>query len=327
MAPKKLSIIIVTWNSRQHIANCLNSICQVAAGIDHEIFVVDNASEDHTTEIIQTQFPYVILKQNRKNVGFAAANNQALGNSSGAFVLLLNPDTVILPEALSKMLAFLEQHSEVGVVGPKILNEDGSIQLTCARRLPNLLMEVWKLSGLDERFRRSKIFGRHLMSYWDHQDSRPVELLSGACMLMRREVIQRCGPLDDRFFFMYEDVEFCHRVLQNGYKIYYLADAAIKHLEGRSRTINLDTLYRTTLYNYQSMMQYYELTRGKAYALLLRAVLGAGRGLLLVKQLFRWILANRQQRPSAKQKLNLYCAILKHLIILPRQNDHDREDL
>jgi hypothetical protein len=313
MTHKKLSVIIVTWNSRQHIENCLNSVCREAAGIGHEIFVVDNASEDRTAEIVRTEFPGVIFEQNRKNLGFAAANNQALAKSTGAFVLLLNPDAVLLPGALAKMSACLEQHPEVGVAGPKILNEDGSIQLTCARHLPTLLAEVWKLSGLDARFPGSKVFGRHLMSYWDHQDSRPVELISGACMLIRREVIQHCGPLDDRFFFMYEDVEFCHRVLQNGYKIYYLADAAVKHLEGRSRTINLDTLYRTTLYNYQSMVQYFELTRGKAYALLLRLIIGLGRALLLVKQFVRWLLASRAQRPEAREKLKLYYSILKHI--------------
>jgi hypothetical protein len=313
MAQKKLSVIIVTWNSQSYIENCLYSVYQEVAKVDHEIFVVDNASADRTVEIVKARFPEINFIHNDKNLGFAAANNQALAKSTGALVLLFNPDAVLLPGTLAKMMAWLEQNPGVGMVGPKILNEDGSVQLTCARRLPTLLSEAWKLSGLDARFPDSRIFGRHLMSYWDHQDSRFVELISGACMLIRCEVLQRCGPLDDRFFFMYEDVEFCHRVLQNGYKIYYLADAAIKHLEGRSRTINLDTLFRTTLYNYQSMMQYYEVTRGRAYAMLVRVVIGVGRALLLVKQFLRWLLAHRGHRSAARKKLKFYYMVLKQI--------------
>jgi hypothetical protein len=314
MQKNKLSVIIVTWNSQRFIENCLDSVLREVNRMNYEIFIVDNASEDLTVELIQSRFPEITLIKNEKNVGFAAANNQAIHQSTGELVLLINPDAVILPGALMKMMAFIEQNPSVGIVGPKILNDDGSIQYTCARKLPSLLTETWALSGLDKRFRHSRVFGRYLMSYWDHQDSRYVELISGACMMVRREIFQRCGPLDDRFFFMYEDVEFCHRVLQQGYKIYYLADAVVRHAEGRSRTINIETHYRTALYTYHSMMQYYALTRGWFYTLLLRMILGVGRALLLVRQFMRWILASPTQRPQAQKKLEMYYKILKFLV-------------
>lgn len=314
MAGKKISVIVVTWNSEDYIANCLESIYRETAEWDREIFVVDNASADRTAETVQTKFPDTILERNQKNLGFAAANNQALVKSAGDYVLLINPDTVITPGALAKMTAVLEQNPEVGMVGPMILNDDGSIQYTCARRLPSLLTEVWWLTGLDQRFKNSRIFGRYLMSDWDHRDSRLVEQISGACMLIRRETLQRSGPLDARFFFMYEDVEFCRRVGLQGYKIYYLAEALIKHSEGKSRMIDLDTQYRTTFVSYLSMMQYYELTRSRAYTLLVRIVMGTIRTFLLVKQLVRCLLANRTDRPQERKKLKMYYAILKLLL-------------
>jgi len=314
MAGKKISVIVVTWNSQDYIANCLDSIYRETADWVREVFVVDNASADQTVAAVQKKFPDVVLERNQKNLGFAAANNQALAKSAGDYVLLINPDTVMLPGALAKMAAGLEQHLDAGMVGPMILNDDGSIQYTCARRLPSLLTEVWWLTGLDQRFKSSRIFGRYLMSYWDHRDSRVVEQISGACMLIRRETLQRCGPLDARFFFMYEDVEFCRRVGLQGYKIHYLAEAVIKHSEGRSRMIDRDTQYRTTFVSYLSMVQYYELTRGRAYAWMVRAVMGVIRAFLLVKQLVRCLLANRINRPQERKKLKMYFAILKYLV-------------
>ena len=314
MAKTKISIIVVTWNSQHYITNCLDSIYRVAGEFEREIFVVDNASSDRTVEIIQTQFRSVIFERNVTNAGFAAANNQAIAKSTGDYVLLINPDTAILPGALVKMVAALEQNPEIGMVGPMILNDDGSIQYTCARRLPTLLTEVWWLTGLDQRFKQSRIFGRYLMSYWDHRDSRFVEQISGACMLIRRETLQRCGPLDARFFFMYEDVEFCRRVSLHGYKIYYLAEAVIKHSEGKSRMIDLDTQYRTTFVSYLSMMQYYELTHNKSYALLVRIVIGMIRAFLLVKQGVRWLFTDHRNRRRELMKLKMYCAIIKCLV-------------
>lgn len=314
MAKTKISIIVVTWNSQHYITNCLDSIYRVAGEFEREIFVVDNASSDRTVEIIQTQFRSVIFERNVTNAGFAAANNQAIAKSTGDYVLLINPDTAMLSGALVKMVAALEQNPEIGMVGPMILNDDGSIQYTCARRLPTLLTEVWWLTGLDQRFKQSRIFGRYLMSYWDHRDSRFVEQISGACMLIRRETLQRCGPLDARFFFMYEDVEFCRRVSLHGYKIYYLAEAVIKHSEGKSRMIDLDTQYRTTFVSYLSMMQYYELTHNKSYALLVRIVIGMVRAFLLVKQGVRWLFTDHRNRRRELMKLKMYCAIIKCLV-------------
>ena len=229
-----LSITIVNWNTKDLLRHCLRSVYDQANGISFEVFVVDNASSDGSSKMVREIFPRVMLLQNTENLGFAKANNQAIRRSRGRYVLLLNPDTLVLQGALAKMVRFLDSHPQIGALGCKILAADGEVDFRGARRFPTLLSEFFDQTGLSTAFPNSTLFGGHLMSYWDHQDSKEVDLLIGACMMVRREVIQEIGLMDEDFYMYADDVEWCYRIKKAGWKIFYYADAAIVHLGGQS---------------------------------------------------------------------------------------------
>jgi len=229
-----LSIVIVNWNTGYCLRNCLESIYKQTNRVDFEILVVDNCSIDGSPEMVKKFFPKVLLIRNRENLGFAKANNQAIRASTGRYVLLLNPDTVVLDKALVRMVSFLDEHPDIGALGCKILTEGGQIDFRGGRRFPSLWSEFCIHSGLASLFPTAKPFGQYLMSYWDHEDSREVDLITGACMMVRREVIRQVGLLDEDLFMYAEDVEWCYRIKKAGWKIFYYADAAIVHLGEQS---------------------------------------------------------------------------------------------
>jgi len=231
-----LSIVIVNWNAGDFLQNCLHSIYEQTTGIAFEVLMVDNGSTDGSPEMVENCFPRVQLIRNRQNVGFAKANNQAIRASKGKYVLLLNPDTIVLDGALVQMVMFLDRHPDIGALGCKILTADGQIDFRGGRHFPTLWSEFCIHSGLAWLFPTSERFGGHLMSYWDHEDSREVDLLVGACIMVRRDVIYHVGLMDEDFFMYADDVEWCYRIKQVGWKVFYYADAAIVHLgEGSVR--------------------------------------------------------------------------------------------
>jgi len=229
-----LSIIIVNWNAGHCLRSCLESIWEQTSGIGFEILVVDNCSTDGSPEMVEKFFPQVRLIRNSENIGFAKANNQAICASVGRYILLLNPDTVVLDKALVRMVSFLDKHPDIGALGCKILTENGQIDFRGGRRFPTLWSEFCVHSGLAALFPAAELFGGYLMSYWDHEDSREVDLLTGACMMVRREVVHQVGLLDEDFFMYAEDVEWCYRIKKAGWKIFYYADAVIVHLGEQS---------------------------------------------------------------------------------------------
>ncbi len=230
-----LSIIIVNYNTKELVGQCLTSLEREMAGTGYayEVIIVDNASGDGSQEMIKGQFPWAVLVENRVNIGFPKANNQVLMDCRGEFLFFLNPDTVVIPGSITGMLDFLLHKREYGAVGPKITRPDGSIQLECASNFPDLWNMFCELARLSRIFRRSPIFGRWRMTYWDHQDSRDVNCLLGAAIMMRRRIIDRIGPLDEHMYI--EDVDLCYRILQDGWKIRYLTTAEIVHYDGASR--------------------------------------------------------------------------------------------
>lgn len=229
-----LSIIIVNWNTKDYLQKCLNSVYENTRDITFEIIIVDNASNDSSVEMVKYNFSGVILIENEKNFGFAAANNQALKRSRGKFVLILNPDTEVLPRSLNVMVDFLKRNSKAGAAGPKILNPDNSIQLTCARNFPTLSTEFFWLTTLIRRFPKNKIIGNYLMSYWDHNDRRQVDCLSGACIMVRRDVLEKSSFFDEDYFMYGEDIDLCYCIKKAGWQIWYLPDAKIIHYGGAS---------------------------------------------------------------------------------------------
>jgi len=246
----KLSIVIVNWNVRDLLHKCLASLrvatknitttlrCSEATATDWrrtaEIYVVDNASTDGSVEMVRAEFPEVILIVNKENKWFPHANNQALKEAKGEYALLLNPDTVVKEDALEKLLGFMANHPETGLIGPKIIYPDGRIQDECARELPSLSGVVFSLFGLKRLFPKNKLFAKEVLGGWDHKTSRYIPAISGSCMLIRTELIKRIGFLDETIPMFYEDIDLCQRVRQAGFKTYYLADAEIIHYAGQS---------------------------------------------------------------------------------------------
>lgn len=228
-----LSIIIVTWNSEKFIENCLKSIFHTKGSIDLEVIVVDNASQDTTTKIIDTFKPDVRLTNNQKNFGYAKANNQGIEVSQGDYVLLLNPDVELQENCLKLMLDFLEDHKDIDGLAPQLLNPDGSIQPSC-REFPDFSILLWEFSGLSFLFPKKRIFGRWRMGYFDFQSSREVDQPMGSCLLLRRKVFQEIGAFDEQFPIFFNDVDLCYRIKKNGGKLYFLPEAIALHYKGGS---------------------------------------------------------------------------------------------
>ena len=233
-AATDVSIIIVNWNTRDLLRNCLRSITAQTTA-PHEIIVVDNASRDESAIMVQTEFPGVILIANSANNGFAAANNQGLRISRGRTVLLLNPDTLILDGAIDRMLGWLDRHPGVGCVGCQVLEGPGVIQRTCFAD-PTLLNFVMVEFGLMRLAPWVPFFGRSWYTDWDRKSERKVDVVSGMFMLVPRSVMDHVGLLDDAFFVYGEESDWCRRIRKAGYTCVFSPEAQIIHLDGGSKS-------------------------------------------------------------------------------------------
>jgi GT2 family glycosyltransferase len=229
-----LSIIIVNYNVKEFLENALNSIKKATVGINAEIFVVDNASEDGSVEMVRQKFPEVNLIVNKENVGFARANNEALKLAKGKYILLINPDTIVQEDTFKVLISFLESHPECGMVGCKVLNPDGTLQLACRRSFPTPWVAFTKMVGLARIFPKSKIFAQYNLTYLDPDEIVEVDAVSGSFMMIRREVYEKVGGLDEDFFMYGEDIDWCYRIKKAGWKIYYVPTTQIIHFKGES---------------------------------------------------------------------------------------------
>jgi len=236
-----VSVIIVSWNTKEILRNCLRSVYEQAGPISFEVFVVDNASSDGSAQMVEDEFPQVDLVRNAENRGFAAANNQAITLATGRYVLLLNPDTIVLDGAITKTVAFADEHPKAGVVGCKVLTSDGTLQRSCFmyHSLLNLLILTF---GLHSVFPRSCFFGRERMTWWDYRSVREVQALTGCFMLVRREAISRVGLMDERFFMYAEETDWCWRMRSNGWNVLYFPHAEIVHLGGSSAALRWEDM-------------------------------------------------------------------------------------
>jgi hypothetical protein len=230
----KLSVIIVNYNVRVFLENALVTILKALEGIAGEVIVVDNASDDGSVEMIRQKFPSVRLIVNPSNLGFAAANNVGINASAGQYLLLLNPDTIVQEDTFSVMIEAMEKNPEIGLAGCKILNSDGSLQLACRRSFPTPWIALTKIVGLSALFPGSKLFSRYNLEYLDPDASYEVDAVSGSFMFLRREVFEAVGGLDEQFFMYGEDLDWCFRVKQAGWKVFYIHDTQIIHYKGQS---------------------------------------------------------------------------------------------
>lgn len=229
-----LSIIIVNYNVRDFLENALVSLWKAAEGLRAEFFVVDNASDDGSVDLVKQKFAGVTVIENRENLGFAKANNQALRLAKGKFILLINPDTLVQEDTLRVMMKFFDENPDVGMAGCKILNPDGTLQLACRRSFPTPWVAFSKTVGLSALFPNTKLFGKYNLTYLSPDESYEVDAVSGSFMMLRREVYEKVGELDEGFFMYGEDLDWCFRIQRAGWKIYYVHATRIIHYKGES---------------------------------------------------------------------------------------------
>lgn len=230
----KLSVIIVNYNVRAYLEQCLRTVFKALEGVEGEVFVVDNLSTDGSVEMVREKFPAVRLIANQENVGFSRANNQAIRASRGEHVVLLNPDTVVGEDVFRKVIAFLDAHPKAGGLGVRMIDGTGQFLPESKRGLPTPAVAFYKIIGLTRLFPRSRVFGHyHLGHLPDHETAR-IEILSGACMFLRRKTLDEVGLLDESFFMYGEDIDLSYRITLGGYENWYFPEARIIHYKGES---------------------------------------------------------------------------------------------
>ena len=230
----KLSIVIVNYNVKHFLGQCLNSVKRAIENIDAEVFVVDNASSDGSVEMVKESFPWITLMPSESNLGFSKGNNQAMQKATGEYVLLLNPDTVIAEDTFEKCLAFMDSKPDAGALGVRMIDGKGKFLPESKRGLPTPSVAFYKTFGLSKVFSKSKIFNRYHLGFLPEHETSEIEILSGAFMFMRKKVLDQIGLFDETFFMYGEDIDLSYRVIKAGYKNYYFADTTIIHYKGES---------------------------------------------------------------------------------------------
>lgn len=228
-----LSITICSWNTREDLRACLASLERVRDEAQFGVIVVDNASADGSADMTAQEFPWVRLIRSETNLGFTKGHNLAMKEANGRILMPLNSDTIVHDGALAKIVAFMGEHLDVGVLGPKLLNPDGSLQFSC-RRFPTPMAALFRNTPLGKLFPNNRYAREYLMQEWPHDEPREVDWVSGAAMCIRREAYEQLGGFDETFFMFLEDVDVCYRAWQLGYKVMYFPDAVITHAIGKS---------------------------------------------------------------------------------------------
>lgn len=254
----RISVIIVNYNVKDYLEQALISLKRALMNISHEIFVVDNASIDGSVSHVRQRFPEVTLIESEKNVGFGQANNIALKQARGEFMVLINPDTVVQEDTFEKLLQFFETYADAGAATCKIINPDGSFAIDCRHSIPTPAIALWKVLGLSKIFPRSKIFAQYNLTYLNPDDTYPVPAISGSFMMIKKQVLDKVGHFDERFFMYCEDIDLCHRINLEGYKIYYVPTSQIIHYKGEStKKNNIDYVITFNKALYQFFKKYH----------------------------------------------------------------------
>lgn len=271
----KLSIIIVNFNTRVEVGACLDSIYQAPPAFSFEVVVVDNGSADGSADFVAERFPQVRLIRNTMNEGFARANNRAIRSGVGDFVLLLNPDTEVQPGALETMVSHLQAHPETGAVGCRLVDPKGRLQPSCDR-FPSGVGDLLQNLFMDRLVGNFKWSERYTLIGWKHDRVREVDWITGACLMVRREVLDGVGLLDEAFFLYYEDVDLCYRMRQAGWRVTFLPSATVMHHQGKStRSIADQTILISYRSRYHFLKKHYTITSCKRFRLLHQLGLGA----------------------------------------------------
>ncbi|HMU14536.1 MAG: glycosyltransferase [Bacteroidetes bacterium] len=256
----KLSVIIVNYNVRAYLEQCLRTVFEALKGVDGDVFVVDNQSTDGSVEMVREKFPQVKLIANRENVGFSRANNQAIRESAAEYVLLLNPDTVVGEDVFRTVITFMDKRPACGGLGVKMIDGAGRFLPESKRGLPTPAVAFYKIIGLTRLFPRSKVFGRYHLGHLPENGAAPIEILSGACMFLRKRTLDEVGLLDESFFMYGEDIDLSYRITMGGYENWYLPEARIIHYKGES-TKKSSVNYVFVFYNAMAIFAKKHFTR------------------------------------------------------------------
>ena len=251
----KLSVIIVNWNTLQLTRETLSAVFNETRVFEFQVIVVDNASSDGSAQMIKTEFPQAILIENNENFGFAKANNQGLKIARGEYLMFLNSDTVVLEGALETLVKYLDEHPDVMMVGPMLLNGDMTFQHACRRNLPDPVSSFFHLFKLTKIFKKNKFVNQYKRYSDDTTITEPVQAFSGAAMMFRRRVYEEIGGLDEMFFMYGEDLDFCKRVFDKNWKSVYVSEARIIHYGGGS---SKKRRIKSLINFYEAMWIYYK---------------------------------------------------------------------
>ena len=298
------SIIIISWNTHDLLNQCLTSVFKTPL-TDWEILLVDNASTDGSSPMVREHFPKVQLIENKENVGFASANNQAIRKSMGKLILLLNSDTVVKPNALQEMVRFMDEHPETGAAGAYLLNPDGTLQPSC-EPFPTLTREFLRLFHLTSLWQGNC----YRMAKWDPKKPREVEVIKGACLILRKEALKTIGLLDEDFFFYSEDVDLCYRLRKAGWHLYWVPTAKVVHYGGQSsHLVAAESFIRL----YEGKLQYIRKHHGRPAGAVYKMILLAASLSRLVLVPFTFF----EQPAARKQHLTIANHYRRLLTTLP----------
>jgi GT2 family glycosyltransferase len=268
----ELSIVIVNWNSMSYLRECLQSLYQTAQGVGFEIIVVDNASAQRDVVNLPREFPQVVLIQSQKNIGFAGANNLGFTRSTSPILLFLNPDTQIVGPAIAKMLEQYKALPDAGILGCKLLNSDGSVQTSCIQKFPTILNQATDIEYLRLRWPSCPLWELDAL-FSDIPKPVKVEVISGACMMVRRDIFQQVGMFSEDYFMYAEDLDLCYKVQHAGHSNYYTGDAVVIHHGGKS-TGQQEVNEWATQMKFKAIIKFCRKTRGAMYSQLFRLSLG-----------------------------------------------------
>ena len=279
-----LSVLICSWNTKDDLRACLASLDSVREEGNFEVVVIENNSADGSGDMVSREFPSVRLLQQYKNLGFTGGSNLGIAERRGRHALLLNSDTIVHPGAIRALLDAEREHPEIGIIGPKLLNPDGSLQFSC-RRFPNPVAALFRNTPLGRLFPKNRFTRDYLMTDWDHSVPREVDWVSGAALFIREEALEKVGGLDPDFFMFCEDIDLCWRAKEAGFPTWYFPSAVITHKIGSSTS---KAPNRMIFRFHRSMLLFYRKHQLRSVAAPLRpfAYLGAATALTLRASLF-----------------------------------------
>jgi GT2 family glycosyltransferase len=304
-----VSIIIVSFNTRELTVKCINCIKENSAGISIEIIVVDNGSKDGSADMIEKDFPWVRLIRLTENRGFAGGNIPAMKKATGKYILLLNSDAFIRDDTFSKTIAYMDKHPYTGILGCKLTNPDGSMQPS-ARMLPGPLNKFLTITGLSDHYSKSRFFGRVDFTWWDHSTPKNVGWVVGAYFLIRRETMESIGYLDDRYFLYFEEVDYCLSARRSGWDVVFYPYTEVVHLGGKSAEKSGNTFSENgkqiLKIRINSEWKYYHKFYGWYYAIIVLGIEFFWNAIVYIKNLGKTMKANNK-RENSKQ-------IMQHIL-------------